>query len=383
MKSAHRSDRDIVFVDSRGTGEGHKLVCALPRSDDDLSGYLKTPFSPEFAQACRDELSARFDLTQYSTAAMVDDLDDALAALGHDKVHLEGGSFGTYAALMYIRAHGRRVRTAYLTSLVIPENRVPLYHSQGAQWALERLFEQCAADAACATAYPTLGEDFAAVLARLRQGPVRTRVRHPVTGAPTPIDLTERAFADAVRVMLYSGERGRGVPYLVAKARAGDFDELAEAAIDANRGFYAGAPLGLNYAVTCNEFVARIRPQDVGPATEGSFAGAWRVDDQMASCAVWPRSELPAGFFAPFRSRVPVLLISGDTDPASPPHWGAKAHGFLTRSLHLVVPGAHVPVSDCTNSLAGQLFRRGSARGLDLRCVGALRPAPFRLPAAS
>ncbi len=56
LESTHRQDRDIVFVDSRGTGEGHRLVCSMPRSDDHLEGYLQTPFAPEIARACRREL---------------------------------------------------------------------------------------------------------------------------------------------------------------------------------------------------------------------------------------------------------------------------------------------------------------------------------------
>jgi len=382
MESVHHQDHDIVLVDSRGTGDGHRLACRTPRSDDDLSGYLQTPFIPEFARACRRELEQRFDLSQYSTAAMVEDLDEVRRALGYDQINLEGGSFGTYAALMYIRAHGRHVRAAYLFSLVTLGNRVPLHHAEGAQRALDRLFEQCAADVACHRAYPRLRTDFATVLARLREGPVEARVRHPVTGASTAIALTERAFTDAVRVMMYSGELGRGVPSLIAQASGGRFDQLAEAVIDANRGFY-NAPLGLYYAVTCNEFVNRIRPGDVAPATRGSYAGDARVRDQMKSCAAWPKTALPGDWFEPFRSNVPALLVSGDTDPASPPRWGEEVHAFLPNSRHLVIPGGHVPVNACTGAIAHAMFRTGSTQGLDLGCVLDLRHAPFKLPAAS
>jgi pimeloyl-ACP methyl ester carboxylesterase len=382
LASPYHADHDIVLVDSRGTGDGHRLACSSPRSDDDLAGYLQTPYAPEIAQACRRELEQRFELSQYSTAAMVEDLDEVRQALGYDRINLEGGSFGTYAALMYIRAHGERVRSAYLVSLVTLDNRVPLYHAESAQWALDRLFGQCAADATCHAAYPRLRSDFAAVQARLRKGPVRTRVRHPVTGAPTEVELTERAFADAVRVMMYSGEMGRRIPLLIAQARAGDFDRLAETAVDANRGFY-NAPLGLHYAVTCNEFVRRIRPQDVTPATHGSYAGDSRVRDQMASCAVWPKTALPDDWFTPFRSDVPALLVSGDTDPAAPPRWGEAVHAFLPNSRHLVVPGGHVPGNACTSAIAAAMFRAGSTEGLDLGCVSRLRHMRFQLPSAS
>jgi pimeloyl-ACP methyl ester carboxylesterase len=183
--------------------------------------------------------------------------------------------------------------------------------------------------------------------------------------------------------MMYSGERGREVPFLIEQAKTGDFDLFAKTAIDTSREFYANMPIGLYYAITCNEFVNRIRPEEVEAATRGSYAGSWRVRDQTASCRVWPKTVLPADYFEPFRSDVPALLISGDTDPASPPRWGEEVHSFLPNSVHLVVPGGHVPDTTCTDSIADAMFRTGSTRGLDLGCVASLRPAPFKLASES
>jgi pimeloyl-ACP methyl ester carboxylesterase len=377
---ALRRTHDIVFVDFRGTGEGHRLACNLRRSDDHLEGYLQTPFSPDLARACRDELMGRFDLSQYSTAASVDDLDDVRRALGYDKINLLGGSFGSYAGLMYIRAYGAHVRSAYLASPVTLQNTVPLYHAQAAQEALDQLFAQCAADALCRGAYPALEQDFASVVARLRQGPVRTSVSHPVTGAKVEIALSEKAFADAVRVIMYSGESGREIPFLIRLAKNGNFEPFAARAVNASRGFYAAIPLGLYYAITCNEFVSRIREQDIEAATRGSYAGSWRVRDQMASCRAWPKTNLPATYFAPFRSDVPALLISGDTDPVAPRRWGEIVHAFMPNSVHVVVPGGHTPDSDCTYSIAEAMMQAGSTNALSLDCVAGLRPAPFKLP---
>jgi hypothetical protein len=209
----------------------------------------------------------------------------------------------------------------YSSSTLLPlEARVPLYLSQGAQWALDRLFSACASDAARRTSYPTPRQDFSAILERLQQGPVRAKVRHTVTGAITEVDLTEQAFADAVRITMYSGEHGRTVPFVVEQARVGDFDLLAQTVTDASRNFYAGTPLGLYYSVTCNEFVNRIRPEEIDAATRGTYAGSWRVTAQTASGKGWPKTILPKDYFsAPVHSDVAVLLVSGDTDPASPP----------------------------------------------------------------
>ena len=139
--------------------------------------------------------------------------------------------------------------------------------------------------------------------------------------------------------------------------------------------------MGLNYAVTCNEFVARIRPEDVAPATAGSYFGDRRVRNQLALCGEWPRTHLPAGFFEPFRAETAAVLVSGDADPASPPRWGEEVKSFMPHAVHVVVPGAgHIPDNDCTRSLRRQLFRSGSTESLDLACLATQTPPPFFVP---
>jgi len=379
--SGDAEELDGVMVDERGTGDGHRLDCPPVASDDHLEGYLKAPFEPAAARACSSKLGEHYDLSRYTTAAFVEDLDEVRRAMGYDQINLQGGSFGTYAALMYLRAHGDHVRSAYLVSLVLPSNTIPLYHAQSAQHALEELFDQCKRDAPCQAAYPRLGEDFAAILARVHQGPVPTWVHHPVTGQSTEVHLTEAAFVDAVRVLMYSGERGRQVPLLIEQARSGDFSPFAEASLSASRNIYGGARIGMNYSITCNEFVSRIRPEDVGPATRASYLGAWRVNDQMKACKEWPKTEVPGDFFRPFRSSVPSVLVSGDADPVTPPKWGEEAKSIMTRAVHVIVPGGgHTPDNACTRSIRAALFRTGTIQGLDVSCIAKVQPPPFRLP---
>lgn len=382
LESGDAENHDVVIVDERGTGDGHRLDCPSPFSDDNLEGYLNGPFDPAAARVCRDELERRYDLSQYTTPNFADDIDEVRAAMGYDKINITAGSFGTYAAQIYMRRHGKHVRSAYLTSLVTLSNRVPLYHARGAQQGLEQLFKDCDEETACHAAYPRLREDFAAVRNKVRERPVATSVRHPVSGAPTEIRLTERAFADAIRVMMYRSNRAREVPFLVAQALAGDFSPFAEAAVRASRDIYSGARMGLHYAITCNEFVRRIRPEDIEPATRGSFLGSWRVTDQMAACKEWPKTDLPADYFEPFRSEVPAVLVSGATDPASTPNWGDEVKSFMPNAIHIVVPGGgHCPENGCTRSIKQELFRTGATKELDASCIAKEQPEPFKLPA--
>ena len=375
-------EHDVVLVDERGTGDGHRLECKSPESDDNLERYLNGPFDSEVARACREELQKKFDLSQYTTPNFVDDIDEIRAAMGYDKINLHGGSFGTYAAQIYMRRHREHARSAYLTSLVTLTNRVPLYHAEAAQLGLDQLFKDCDQEAACHAAYPRFRENFAAVLNKVREAPVATWVKHPVTGARTDIHLTERAFADAVRTMMYRSRKARELPFLIEQALAGDFSPFAEAALRSSRDIYSGGRMGLHYCITCNEFVRRIRPEEIEPATRESFLGSWRVRDQMAACKHWSKTDLPADYFEPFSLETPAVLVSGATDSASPPKWGEVVKSYMPNAIHVVVPGdAHTPENECTRSIRHELFRTGTTHGLDTSCMTKVQRAPFKLPA--
>lgn len=374
-------EHDVVMVDERGTGEGHRLDCKSSRSDDDLEGYFNGPFDPAVARACREELQKTHDLSQYTTPNFVDDLDEVRAALGYDKININAGSFGTNAAQIYMHRHPEHARAAYLTSLVTMSDRVPLYHARGAQAGLDQLFKDCEQDTACHSAYPRLREDFATVLLRVRTKPATAVVKHPVTGAATEIHLTERGFADAVRVMMYRDNTAREVPFLVEQSLAGNFSPFAEVGLRANRGVYGGGRLGLYYCITCSEFVSRIRPEEIESATKSSFLGAWRVVDQVAACKEWAKTELPPDYFEPFRLDTPAVLVSGAADPASQPDWGEEVRSIMPNAIHLIVPGAaHTPENGCTRNVRHELFRTGTTRGIDAGCVDKVKPTPFKLP---
>ena len=164
FRSVQRT-RDIVLVDQRGTGKSNPLNCRssgeslreLTESDDAALERLKrVP-----GHAC--------PATRASTPRTIamDDLDDVRAYLGYDKINLYGGSYGTRAALVYLRRHpsaralggARRRRADRHEPAGVRRARRPAVARQAAR-RLRR-------DAACRAAYPGLGERVRALFARL------------------------------------------------------------------------------------------------------------------------------------------------------------------------------------------------------------------------
>lgn len=367
-----------MLVDLRGDGGSNRLDCDSGASDSNPQAYLDPLFADTGRyRACSLALSDHADLTQYTTEISMIDLDGVRQALGYDKINFEAGSYGTRAALAYLHRFGSHVRSMAISGVSPIENRAPLYHAAAAQRAFDRVASQCDADDACHRAFPDVRGDLDAVLASLRAHPAQVSVRHPVSGANVQITLTASAFADGLRVRLYSAANTRAVPYLLHRARSGDLVPFAQAALASSRNLVQSIRLGLMLSVTCAEDVSRIREDEVSTLAAGSFIGADRVRNQIAACAQWPRGAVSAAFFQPFSSDVPVLVVSGDLDPVTPPSWGEVARHGLSNSVHLITPYGHVENNPCVTAAMQTLFRTADTRQIDTSCAATLSLPPF------
>jgi pimeloyl-ACP methyl ester carboxylesterase len=372
-----RERRDLLFLDQRGTGGSNPLACPDPGG---AQRYLEPPFVRlDEIEQCRDELSERADLRLYTTPIAVDDFDEVRAALGYDQVNLRGGSYGTRAALVWMRRHPATIRTAILDGVAPLSFKNPLHHARSAQAALDATFAECERDEACSAAFPDLPAKLTEILARLERSPAAVAFVDPDDGG-LELELSRDAFAAGLRVFSYYMPRARSVPRLVHQAWAGDLAPIAAAAYSSTREISQALALGMLLSVTCPEDLARIGEAEVAAETDGTYLGAARVRAQLAACAVWPQAAVGADYGEPVSVDVPTLLLSGTLDPVTPPEQGEQAARHLPRSLHLVVPGAHgVGGSPCVREISARLLDRGEVAGLDTACTADLALPPFDL----
>ena len=372
-----RRERDLVFVDQRGTGASNPLKCPPP-PDEDLRGYLEEMFPAREVRACRERLEKSADLRQYTTSVAVEDLDEVRRALGYERINLYGGSYGTTVALAYLRRYRSAVRSAVLAGVAPTSLKLPLPFARGAQHALDGLISDCERDAACRAAFPKLREEFRAVLARFDQGPLSVEIANPFTWAPQRVRLARGPFAERLRMMLYDQERARLVPLLIHRAAAGDFRTFVSAALHPARATYDSISFGMYFTVTCAESVPFITEEEVRRETAGTFLGDYRVRVHQEACREWPRADVPEGFRDAVASDAPVLMLSGELDPASPPWLAAEAVRRLPNGLQVTLPrGAHGYFNDCLSGITAEFVARGSARGLDTSCLARARRPPF------
>ena len=274
--------------------------------------------------------------------------------------------------------HARRCSLTAILNGVAPIGFTnPLFHAAEAQRALERLFAECAADPRCRRAFPNLAAEFETVLARLGREPAEVEIRHPVTGRNMSVRLSRAAFAEALRVTLYSLPGNRRAPLLIHRAFEGDYAPFAQLGMQSNRALRNQLAFGMLMSVVGSEDLPRIDPAAIERETAGTFLGGDRVRQQMAVAEIWPRGEIPDDYGQPVRVDVPVLLLSGTLDPVTGPRWGARAAEHLPNSLHVVVPGAHGVGGDCVASLIRAFLRTASVEDLDTSCVEDIELPPI------
>ena len=367
--------RDLVLVDQRGTGGSNPLRCPAVEERSALAdAEPEDPAVQAWWRDCLAQLDA--DPAQYTTASVAQDLDAVRAALGYEQVSLLGVSYGTRVALTYLRSFPERVRAVVLDGVVPPELAVGATMGRDGQQALDRIFAACADDRACAAAFPALGADFDALLARLGAEAPTVQLADPYTGAPTELRLTRELAAATVHGLSYAPETAALLPLLIHTAqREGDLRPLAAQALISSRQLADQIAVGMRSSVICAEDA---------PAYPATLASEGYLGDLMpralaSACAVWPRGEVSADQRAPVVSDVPALLLSGERDPVTPPAYGDAVAAGLPNSLHLVAPGQghNIFFRGCLPSLVAEFLDAGSVAGLDGSCALGLGSPPF------
>jgi pimeloyl-ACP methyl ester carboxylesterase len=373
----YRRRHDVLCVDQRGTGRSNRL--SIPQ-EKTPQHYLSEMYPVDYVKEMRQALEQRADLTKYTTSIAMDDLDDVRAWLGYDRINLVGWSYGTRAALVYMRQHPEHVRSAILLCVAPMDLKMPLHHSEAAERALDLLLSECEHDAACHAAFPQIREDWKKTLAQLEKEPARVEYSPPKTRASTTLRIERDIFAEKIRTWMYGRDKAARIPLIVHHAAYGDFAPFLQEAIGPSIPDFVAD--GMYLSVTCAEDVSFIDQEEAARLNAGNPFGNYRVLQQTRACAMWPRGEIPPDFLEPVRSNAPVLIFSGNMDPITPPKYGEEVARHLPNSRHLVIPEAgHGPQGlsdpDCLDRIAIEFLDKGDAQNLDVSCVERMARPPF------
>jgi pimeloyl-ACP methyl ester carboxylesterase len=332
--------RDIVFVDQRGTGKSAPLECEDTRHAP-LAELAAIDRQVARVLECKGKLLAlphvkqESDLRFFTTTLAMQDLEAVRAQLGATRINLVGASYGTRAALEYLRQFPQGVRRAVLDGVAPPDMNLPASMSPDSQAALDALIAACTEEAACVKAYPSLREDWTALLKSL---PRSTTVLHPLNGNRESLVLTRELLIGLVRGPLYSPALAAALPSAISEAAQGRFDALGGLAAMLGTRRAGQLAMGMHFSVVCAEDMSQ-----PGPPLEAPGVDFGRDFERLYErvCAQWPRGAVPKGFAEVPKFAQPVLLLSGGLDPVTPPRHGERiARALGPAAQHVIVPNA-------------------------------------------
>jgi pimeloyl-ACP methyl ester carboxylesterase len=358
---------DLIVVDQRGTG----------RSQPSLS-------CPEGnLAACRSSLTRQgIDLGSYTTAENAADINDVRLALGYRSINLLGGSYGTLLAQAVMRDYPATVRSAILDSPAPLQALVQLELVRHFEPALQALFGACQSDADCVDDYPQLREKFYDVVERLNAKPVQLRVPGGRNGPPREFAMTGGRFAFVIWQSLYYSEAIPHLPRIVFDTAAGNNERLARLIEKTSPS--AEMSVGMQQSVECAEMAPfmkrdqfRLAAAKVSPALRQVAMNEF--GDIGERCRIWDVPPAAARVKEPLRSGIPMLLLSGALDPATPPDSARRTAEMLSRHYLFVFPDSGHGVfrtSECARELIGA-FLVDPARSPSHPCLAQLRGPVF------
>jgi pimeloyl-ACP methyl ester carboxylesterase len=365
--------RDVLLVDQRGTGQSNALKCPQIELEEALAADWDR-LAP-MTQKCLETIDG--DPRFYTTTIAMHDIDAAREALGYEQVNLYGGSYGTRAAQVYYRLFPERVRSIVLDGVVPQTLGLGTEHAMKLDQAIYKVLDGCEADPVCSEKFPGSAEHLRFLIQGIGNNPVEVTVEHPTTGQPFELTFNREVMASALRFLTYSPETQAMLPMLIHEAAVeGRFDRLASQMLITATGLQQSISQGMEMSVMCAEdyplFPKTIVPNDYLMGT---------LMEQVVSiqCGIWPTGSVPDDFHEPVGGDVPLLLLSGEYDPVTPPEYADAVAAHFDQATHLVAPGqAHIVTTrGCMGDIVSTFIADGSAENLETECMSQMKPSPF------
>lgn len=339
-----RARYDLIGLDPRGVGRSSPVACVDDRRMDALAAMDDSPDTAAeerayeagragFVRGC-EARSGRL-LPHVGTADAARDLDLVRAAVGDERLHYFGISYGTWLGGNYAHQFPARVGRAVLDGAVDTRlGRADLALQQAAafQRALGGFGAACARlgrkGCPLGTGGPSVAASIGRFLAGLDRRPLRTSSGR---------ELTQSLGTTGVAAALYSRDAW---PYLAqglvdaVKRRDGSLLLMLADAQNGRRrnGAYSNLSAA-NTAITCADSADRPTAGDVRRLLprfrEASPVFGTSLAWGLLQCTGWPVKGDPAAREVSAPSAAPILVVGNTGDPATPYAWASA----LTEAL--------------------------------------------------
>ena len=390
-------DHDMVFFDLRGTGRSKPALECPELNAVFLEAYYQ---NREQDDAFKDFLAAwnrchtRFlaegvNSAAFNTTESAADVRDIVVALGYEQVNLLGISYGTRLGLAVMRDYPEIVRATVLDSVVPLEGKMFNRRASDTQYALNKLFNDCASSPRCSSAYPDLNYVFNDLVESFDKNPATIRVYASTRGELPTAKINGVDLVSAVVAGMHQSELVPVVPKAIYDTHKGDYTFLSYA-LGGRGSSFNTTGLGTYFSNVCPEQVYVSSPEQLdadlgvgGPllkqfALTGLFGSAQNL---FALCKAWDAKTNNPQDDVPVTANIPTLIVSGQYDPTTPSLTGEMVANSLPNSYFYTIPGmGHgATIGNACASAILMAFLKTPEKEPDSTCIAA-KPFEFFLP---
>lgn len=383
IESLGLEDFDIVGFDPRGVDRSGGLKC---QTDEEIDRFVFMDYTPDddSEQALYDEWSesddpcvAKYgdDLRHYSTENAARDMEQIRLAMNVDQIDFLGISWGTYLGGVYATLFPNNVRSMFLDAAYDPQDDSPeemeLTQAVGFEKSFAAWVEWCESEPdECSFSSDDVKADWLALEGELDSEPI------VATDGRT---VNDSVLDTATISVLYSESDWPLLADALSAALGGDVDALQNLA-----DYWVGRDADGSYSSTYDAFgiiecasgTYAYEPSD----PEGTFdrlreeapwySRHYTVDDIGSSCA--DAFDDPAIFEVDVQATIPIVVLGGTNDPATPLRWSEELVTRLGGDARLVIFNgeghSHILESRCIDEIASRLFVSKRLPADDMEC---------------
>ncbi|MES1192027.1 MAG: alpha/beta hydrolase [Steroidobacter sp.] len=388
-----RKRHHILLVDQRGTGGSNALDCpetqAFGKSLLDKVGgeQLEPARLQDMMRRCVKELDGKADTHFYTTTDAIADLEEIRTALNADvkasngkqmpvRFDLLGVSYGTRVAQQYAMRYPDAVRSIVLDSPVPNTLVLGSEHAQSLEQALKQQLAACNVTPACKDKFGDAYANLHILHQRLQKKPVVVEVRDPNTFELAQKPLSAGAFAGLVRLYAYNPVTSALLPLMTNDALHGNYAPLLGQVQLITEGIGDAINTGMGLSVMCAEDADALRPD---PKDDNTLLANSLIEFYQNACPAWPHGKAPADFHDAFKSKLPVLILSGEFDPVTPPRYAQEIAKGLSNARVLILHGQGHAVMNtrCVPGLIEKFVNKLQPQTLDATCIDSLQAIPM------
>ncbi|HEX5108174.1 MAG TPA: alpha/beta hydrolase [Vicinamibacterales bacterium] len=373
-------NRDIVVYDQRGAGFSEPELCpeaaaqALQQRTEASARERERGWN-EAADRCvadlkRDDLDPHF----FNSRVNAEDLIDLRRTLGYESWDVFGVSYGARLAQEVMKRDGRAVHSAILASPLIP-GVAKAEDALSVQRAIDRVFEECAAQTACRSAFPAPEQDLVELYRELNATPMEVVVERG--NARIPVVLDGRRFVSDL-VGRFSVRQLNRLPLLLHEFRRGDRTAAARLLVADGLGPNV-ANNALTNLVTCYDIAGtpayRMALDNVNKTLKEPFRQLV-VPTEMCSHFLQRYADAAEHEFV--RSDIPTLILTNQFDDRTPTDHGRRIAASLSHVYQFELPAlghAETPAG-CFDAIVHS-FLKNPDRQPDGGCVAAMPRLTF------